>query len=109
MNSGSRKKIPMPATSVSAEHERDRALAELDALLLGLDVGAADEPARADDERLVQDDRPRTSGHFDQRVPWKPASRRSVAQTIRPSGWRRATAIASRPRIRTPSMRAWPP
>ena len=27
----------------------------------------------------------------------------------RPSGWRRATAIASRPRIRTPSIRAWPP
>ena len=42
-------------------------------------------------------------------LPWTPESRRSVAVTIRPSGWRRATAIASRPRMSTPSMRAWPP
>ena len=39
-----------------AEHQRDGAAAELDAVLLGLDVGAAHEPARPDDERLVEDD-----------------------------------------------------
>ena len=38
------------------QHDDDRALAELDVVLLGLDVGAADQPARADDQRLVQDD-----------------------------------------------------
>ena len=52
---------------------------------------------------------PRTNGQRDARLPWNPESRRSVAVTMRPSGWRRATAIASRPRIITPSMRAWPP
>ena len=38
------------------QRDRDRALAELDVVLFGLDVGTADEPARADDQRLVQDD-----------------------------------------------------
>ena len=79
MNSGSRKKIPMPAASVSASMSDDRALAELDPFLLGLDVGAADQPARADDERLVQDDQAADERPLDQRVPWNPASRRSVA------------------------------
>ena len=41
-----------------SEHQRDRALAQLDALLLALDVRAADQPAGADDERLVEDDQP---------------------------------------------------
>ena len=38
------------------QRDGDRALAELDVILLGLDVRAADQPAGADDERLVQDD-----------------------------------------------------
>ena len=52
---------------------------------------------------------PRTNGARDRRLPWNPESRRSVANTMRPSGWRSATAMASRPRIMTPSMSAWPP
>ena len=52
---------------------------------------------------------PRTNGHLATREAWTPVLRRSVAVTIRPSGWRSATAIASRPRMSTPSMRAWPP
>ena len=102
--------MPMPATSGEHEHQRDRALAELDALLLGLDVRAADQPARADDERLVQDDEA-----ADER-PLRPA--RAVEAGVEALGRRRRSrrpggagrrAIASRPRIRTPSMRAWPP
>ncbi len=34
----------------------DRALAELDAILFGLETGAPDQPAGPDDERLVEDD-----------------------------------------------------
>ena len=41
-----------------AEHQRDAALADLDALVLGLEARAADEPAGADDQRLVEDDEP---------------------------------------------------
>ncbi len=33
-------------------------------VLLGLDVRAADEPAGADDQRLVQDDQAAENGHF---------------------------------------------
>ena len=50
------RRSPIAGDEREPEHQDDRALAELDAVLLGLDVGAADEPARADDERLVQDD-----------------------------------------------------
>ena len=102
--------MPTPGDERQAEHQRDRALAELDALVLGLDVGAADQPARADDERLVQDDQA-----ADERRTSTSACRGSRSRGARwrrrsaPSGWRRATAIASRPRIRTPSIRAWPP
>ena len=56
MNSGSRVKTAMRHAERDQQHHDDRALAELDVVLLGLDVGAADQPARADDERLVQDD-----------------------------------------------------
>ncbi len=37
------------------EHQGDRPLADLDALLLGLEAGGADQPAGAHDEGLVQD------------------------------------------------------
>ena len=46
------------------QHQRDRALAELDPLLLGLDVGAPDEPAGAHDEGLVQDDQAADERHL---------------------------------------------
>ncbi len=52
---------------------------------------------------------PRMNGHLEAREACRPESSRSVAVTMRPSGWRRATAIALRPRMSTPSMRAWPP
>ena len=52
------------------EHDDDRALAELDVVLLGLDVGAADEPARADDQGLVQDDQAADERPLGERVPY---------------------------------------
>ena len=93
MNSGSRKKTPMPGDEGQREHQRDRALAELDALVRRLDVRAPDEPAGADDERLVQDDEAADERRAcDQRVPWKTAVERAPWRTtISPSGWRSAT------------------
>ena len=49
-------------TERDQQGDRDRPLAELDVVLLGLDVRAAHEPARPDDERLVQDDQPPNEG-----------------------------------------------
>ncbi len=57
-SSGSRKKMPDAGGERQAEHQRDRALAELHALLGRGHARRADQPARADDERLVQDDEP---------------------------------------------------
>ena len=54
--SGRMKNRPMPRIAVMPEHERDAALADLDALVLGLEAGAADQPAGADDQRLVEHD-----------------------------------------------------
>ena len=93
-----------------AEHERDRAPPDLLAVLLGLDVGAPDEPARPDHERLVQDDETTDQGRGrEPRIRGARGRARSAAHTIRPSGCRKATAIAFRPRMRTPSMSACPP
>ena len=47
---------PDPREQGDEEHEGDRALAELDAVLLRLDAGTADEPAGTDDQRLVEHD-----------------------------------------------------
>ena len=41
-----------------AQHQGDAALADLDALVLRLEAGGADEPAGANDQGLVQDDEP---------------------------------------------------
>ena len=98
-----------PTPSVITSISDDRALAELDALLLGLDVGAADEPARADDQRLVQDDEAAHERPLRRARAVEPGVEASRSRRRCAVGWRRATAIASRPRIRTPSMRAWPP
>ena len=65
------------------EHQRDRALAELDALRPPPGrwrCGRASGCRRS--SVSYRTTRPRMNGHFDQRVPWKPESRRSVAQTI---------------------------
>ena len=56
MNSGQQREDRDGQPEGDHEHDDDRALAELDVVLLGLDVGAADQPAGADDEGLVQDD-----------------------------------------------------
>jgi hypothetical protein len=68
-----------------AEHHRDRALAELDPLFFGLDVRAADQPARPDDERFVQDDQA-----ANQR-PFRP--RRPVEARIEPLGGKDDPAV----------------
>ena len=52
---------------------------------------------------------PRTNGARARRLRWRGEASGSVAQTIIPSGRRRATPIASGPRMRTPSISAWPP
>ncbi len=109
MNSGSRKKKPMPKTAVrpsisATDHlpsSRPSPLACRFALRISQRV-----PTTSVSYRTTS---PRMNGHLDHGFAWKPESRRSVAQTIWPSGCRKATAIASRPRIRTPSMSAWPP
>ena len=54
--SGRMKNRPMPTIAVMLEHQDDAALAELDAVVLRLEPGGPDEPAGADDERLVQHD-----------------------------------------------------
>ena len=86
MNSGSSVKTAMAAANVIEEHDDDRALAELDVVLLGLHVRAADQPARADDEGLVQDDQPAHERPLRGRGCVDPLSSRSVAVTMRPSG-----------------------
>ena len=47
---------PDPEDGGDAEHQRDAALADLDALVLRLEAGGADEPARAHHEGLVEHD-----------------------------------------------------
>ena len=54
--SGRMKNRPMPRIAVMPSIRIDAALAELDALVLGLEPGGPDEPAGADDERLVEHD-----------------------------------------------------
>ena len=49
---------PDPGHQRQDEHQDDRALPELDPLLLGLDVGASNQPASPDDQGLVQHDEP---------------------------------------------------
>ena len=109
MNSGSRKKKPMPKTavmvSISATDQRPSSRPSPLACRFALRMSQR-VPTTSVSYRTTS---PRMNGHFDQGLAWNPASRRSVAQTIWPSGCRNATAIASRPRIRTPSMSAWPP
>ena len=101
MNSGSRKKTPTPDSEREAEHQRDRALAELDALVAvlagpgSLDRRAPDEPARADEQRLVQDDEPADEGQL------RPA--RAVDAASRGARWRRRSGRrdgGGRPRSR---------
>ena len=48
--------MPTPATSVSPSISATEPLPSSTPSSCGLDVGAADQPAGADDERLVQDD-----------------------------------------------------
>src|SRR6187402_723850 len=49
---------PDPEDGGDPEHERDAALADLDALVLGLEARAADEPLGAHHEGLVEHDEP---------------------------------------------------
>ena len=65
----------MPATSVSSEHDRDRALAELHrprprAWTFALRISQR-VPTTSVSYRTT---RPRTNGHFAERCPWKPES-----------------------------------
>ena len=55
---GQQEEDPDPHDGGDAEHQRHAALAQLDALVLGLEAGRPDEPAGADDQGLVQDDEP---------------------------------------------------
>ena len=53
-----------PDQERESQHEGDRALAELDVVLLCLDARAPDEPARPDDQRLVEDDEAADEGQL---------------------------------------------
>ncbi len=109
ITSGSRKKIPIPAARVTPSI---RAIALRPSSTPSSDAASdADRTSQRVPTTSVsyRTTSPRTNGSLAQRLPWKPVSSRSVSQTISPSGLRKATAIASRPRIRTPSIRACPP
>ena len=56
MNSGSRKKIPTPATSVRVSIRAIEPLPSSTPSSGGLEAGAPDEPARPDEQRLVEHD-----------------------------------------------------
>ena len=92
------------------EHQRDGALAQLDALAPRPGRCALRTSQRVPTTSVsYRTTRPRMNGSFDQRRAVEAGVEALGGADDAAVGWRRATAIASRPRIRTPSISAWPP